>query len=284
MKPPAFAYYRPNTLTEALNILQSVPDAKILAGGQSLIPMMNMRLAHPVALIDINHLNKLTYIEDHGDYLEVGARVRHYELEQNPLIQAFCPIIPQAERLIAHPAIRSLGTIGGSLSHADPAAELPVLARLLDWEIVATSQDGPRAIPAHEFFLSYFITALLPNEILTAIKIPKASSRQTHIVEYTIRHGDFALAIAAASLELDESGYIAQIRIALGGVADIPWRNSDREFRYIGEKPGEDLWFQIAQDVAREIEPAGDLHASAEYRRQLAETLLVEALQKAHAS
>lgn len=281
MKPPAFQYFRPGNVTEALQLLREIPGAKLLAGGQSLIPMMNMRLARPETLIDINQLDELTRIEETDQDLVIGALVRHHQLESDSAVRAYAPLIAEAERLIGHAAIRTRGTIGGSLSHADPAAELPVLAVLDDWEMAVRSADYTRVIPASEFFFSYLITALNPDEMLTSIRMPKNPPGGSHIAEYTIRSGDFALAIAAATMGLREDGTIQHLRMALGGVADIPWRNVDLERGFLGRTPGDELFKEISDAVAAELEPADDLHASADYRRQLAGNLLFDSLQRA---
>lgn len=283
MKPPVFQYLRPNTLAQVLEMLDNLDDAKILAGGQSLIPMMNMRLARPGALIDINGLDELGEIREEDGGLYVGALVRHYQLQQSPLLHQNVSLISQAESLIGHEAIRTRGTIGGSLSHADPAAELPVLARLLDWEMVVQSAEQTRSVPAEEFFLSYFITALGPNEMVTGIRMTQQPG-PGHIIEYAIRAGDFALAIAAATMRIDESGHLDEVRVALGGVADIPWRNPELELKWRHQPPGDPLWRDIAHAVSEEISPADDLHASADFRRSLAEHLVHQALEQAFAN
>jgi CO/xanthine dehydrogenase FAD-binding subunit len=257
-----------------------VDDAKILAGGQSLIPMMNMRLARPHALIDINRIQSLTGIAERADSLHIGALVRHCELQANPLVQRFAPMVVQAEGLIGHTAIRSRGTIGGSLAHADPAAELPVLAVLQDWNLIVESAGQTRAIAARDFFLSYFITALAPSEILTNVEIPKQTG-QGHVTEHAIRAGDFALAIAAVTIRLTPDNLVDDLRVALGGVADIPWRDAELERQWRHEPANPDLWRDIAHTVAQRIEPSDDLQASANYRRQLAETLVYRALAQA---
>lgn len=280
MKPPAFHYVRPQSVAEALSVLATESDAKILAGGQSLIPMMNMRLARPGTLVDINGLKELSRIEMAPDGLTVGALVRHYQLEASSLIRDYNPIVSQAETLIGHEAIRSRGTIGGSLSHADPAAELPVVATLLDWDLVVQSASATRIIPAREFFLSYFITALAPDEIVTAVRMSKGPAAG-YITEYAIRAGDFALAIAAASVDLDSSGKIAHLRLALGGVGDVPWRDETFEQAWVGKVAGAALWQEIGQTASQAIEPSDDLHATADYRRGLALNLAVEALAQA---
>lgn len=280
MKPPAFQYIRPKSLQEALSILNREEDAKILAGGQSLIPMMNMRLARPGILIDINGLDELSAIQEQGDALTVGALVRHYQLQESDILHRWAPLVRQAEHLIGHEAIRSRGTIGGSLSHADPAAELPVIAVLEDWDLVVSSEDETHIVPAREFFLSYFITAVAPNEMVTAVRMAK-QNHPGHITEYAIRSGDFALAIAAVTLDASPSGELKALRVALGGVGDVPWRSPEFEEQWLGERIDADLWRRIAKAAAGEIEPSDDLHASADYRRYLAENLLVQSLERA---
>lgn len=282
MKPPAFDYVRPTTLSEALRALTTHDDAKVLAGGQSLIPMMNMRLAHPATLVDLNGLSELMGIHEDGNRLVVGSLVRHFQLEQDPRVNRFAPIVAEAERLIAHPAIRTRGTIGGSLAHADPAAELPVLATLFDWEMTVASEDETRTIVAGEFFLSYFMTAMAPNEIVTAVTFTEATRMASSIREYHIRSGDFALAIAAAAMSLDPAGRITSLRLALGGVGDIPWRNPDLEQSVVGELAAHQLWTHLAREASQSIDPPDDLNATAAYRRQLARTLLIQALEDAH--
>jgi CO/xanthine dehydrogenase FAD-binding subunit len=283
MKPPAFQYVRPQTLADALSALANEPDAKVLAGGQSLIPMMNMRLARPGTLVDVNGLEQLARIDAAQDSLLVGALVRHYQLAASPLIREYSPMVAQAEKLIAHEAIRSRGTLGGSLAHADPAAELPVLAILLDWNLVVQSAAATREIPAREFFVSYFITALGPDEMVTAVSMPKEKS-VGHITEYAIRSGDFALAIAAASVEQDGAGTISRLRLALGGVGDVPWRDDTFESQWVGEPVHDDLWQEVGRAAVEQISPADDLHATADYRRHLAQNLAAEALRQAAAN
>ncbi len=282
MKPPAFEYVCPASIAEALEALAARDDAKVLAGGQSLIPMMNMRLARPGLLVDINRVPELAAIQDEGDTLQIGALVRHYQLETDARIKEAFPLIPAAERLIGHPAIRSRGTIGGSLSHADPAAELPVLAMLGDWEMTVASRDGGvRRIPAAEFFMSYLMTTLGPDELLTHVTVPKQRTGGSHIAEFAVRSGDFALAIAAAMVELADDGSVRSVRFALGGVSDVPWRDLDLESSLVGAMSSDALWREAGRQAAEAIDPADDIHASSSHRRQLAETLLTESLSRA---
>lgn len=279
MKPPSFDYRRPTSVPEALAYLEDLEDAKILAGGQSLIPMMNMRLARPHTLIDINGIAELKAIREENDHIIVGALVRHYQLQFNRVLQRQVPMIGQAERLIGHEAIRTRGTIGGSLSHADPQAELPVLATLLDWDMVVQSRQETRSISAREFFLSYFVTALAPNELMTAIVMPRQKARG-HIAEYAIRSGDFALAIAAVTLSTTPTGLVESFSVALGGIGDVPWRNPEWECQWINEASTHDLFRDIAESITHEIEPTDDFNASADYRRKLVSHLVLEALKE----
>ncbi len=279
MKPPSFDYRRPTSVPEALAYLEDLEDAKILAGGQSLIPMMNMRLARPHTLIDINGIAELKAIREENDHIIVGALVRHYQLQFNRVLQRQVPMIGQAERLIGHEAIRTRGTIGGSLSHADPQAELPVLATLLDWDMVVQSRQETRSISAREFFLSYFVTALAPNELVTAIVMPRQKARG-HIAEYAIRSGDFALAIAAVTLSTTPTGLVESFSVALGGIGDVPWRNPEWECQWINEASTNDLFRDIAESITHEIEPTDDFNASADYRRKLVSHLVLEALKE----
>ncbi len=280
MKPPAFQYFRPKTIAESLTLLNTVPDAKILAGGQSLVPLMNMRLARPQALIDINGVEELRDIREEGTYIKAGALVRHYQLEQSSIIREGAPLVSQAEKYIGHEAIRSRGTIGGSLCHADPAAELPLLAVLQDWEMIAQSSQGTRIIPARDFFLTYFLTALAPDELLTAIRIPR-QREDGSIAEYSIRHGDFALASAAVLVNTALNGELNSIAVSVGGVSEVPWRDVSMEQQWIGQPAAKALWRDIAHQVAFALDPPEDVHASGEQRRHLAETLIVEALESA---
>lgn len=283
MKPPAFDYFRPDTVDQALQLLDELEDAKVLAGGQSLIPMMNMRLARPGALIDINRIAALQTIVEEPAGLRIGALVRHYELQQNPLIARRVPLIKQTETLIGHEAIRSRGSIGGSLSHADPAAELPVLATLLDWEIEVRSLAESRVVPAREFFLSYLMTALSPNELVTSIYVPNQPAPGS-MTEYAIRSGDFALAIAAVTLELADDGTVRNMRVALGGVADTPWRDPDLEGEWTGTRADDAFITRVSDSIQRVIDPPADISASASYRRQLAGELVQRALRAARAA
>lgn len=277
MKPAAFRYLKPETLQDALQQLQNEPDTKILAGGQSLIPLMNMRLARPSVVMDIRGLKELWGITFSAKEAVVGAIVRHDELERHPQLAEMAPVIQEAERFIGHPAIRSQGTIGGSLSHADPAAELPVLALVDDWQVEVASPSGTRIIDAQDFFLSYLVTALEPTDIVARIHIPRHQSF-SHLREFSPRWGDFAFVAAAAATYIDPEGRLLSCRMALGGVGDTPWRDVHLESQFCGEMASDALWQEMAQVVSGAIDPPDDLHASAPYRRHLAKKLLRQVL------
>lgn len=278
MKPAAFEYVRPTTLSEALAALDH-EDAKVLAGGQTLVPMMNFRLSQPARLVDINGLAELTGVTRSGDAIRVGAMTRHAEAARNPILAACLPVIPEAMAHVAHVAIRNRGTIGGSLCHADPSAEWPLLVALLDGMIELTGPDGTRSLTAADFFFAPLVTALDDREILTAVifPVPPVVTGMAFL-EVAQRAGDFAVASAGATLRLVE-GRLADVRLALGGLGDAALRLPDLEAALDGAWPGE-IAGAIA-DCAAGLEPNGDLHASADYRRRLAPVLARRALERA---
>jgi aerobic carbon-monoxide dehydrogenase medium subunit len=283
VKPPPFDYSSPDTLEEALSILAEVgDDARPLAGGQSLIPLLSLRLARPSHLIDLAGISQLTSIEADDGTLTIGSMVRERQAEADGGVHRVAPLLADALPFIGHPAIRSRGTIGGSLSHADPAAELPAVARILDATLVAQSRDrGSRSITAADFFTGFFSTALEPDEILTAVQIP-ASGPNTGwaIDEVARRHGDFAMVGVAAMVRLDR-GQIAEARIALTGVSDTPLRADEAERMLAGADPSDETFADAAEKAAAGLSPAGDLHGTADYRRHLARVLIRRTLQKA---
>ncbi len=224
MKPPPFRYHTPRFLPEALDLLRESPgDARVLAGGQSLVPLLNLRLAYPDVLVDLNQVEGLSYIRDDGDRLRIGAMTRQREAEFSELLGERCPLLIEALAQVGHPAIRNRGTIGGSLAHADPVAELPCVMTALDAELVATGPDGERVIAAGEFFLAPYETALSPGEILVEVRVPSTPAvPAASFVEFSRRHGDFALAEAAAVLEGD--GTLTGARVVAAGPAWTPSR------------------------------------------------------------
>ncbi|AEJ41060.1 molybdopterin dehydrogenase FAD-binding protein [Sulfobacillus acidophilus TPY] len=283
MKPAPFTYIPAFTVEDAVAALTQNPDAKILAGGQSLIPMMNMRLAHPEALIDINPIQSLDGIALEGNELSIGALTRHRALETNPLIRQYCPLVAVAEAHVAHGAIRTRGTIGGSLSHADPAAELPLVFRLLDGRAEVMSPDGPRTVEAADFFMTFFMTALGPTDLLTTVRLPVLQPGEGYgFQEFSPRQGDFGLALAAVTLKLDENRHIQAVRLALGGVADVPLRLTEWERQLAGQPWHPATIREACQAISAWIEPPDDIHASAAYRTHLAMTLTERALYDAY--
>lgn len=283
MKPPRFEYYDPASLDEAIALLGRFGDeAKVLAGGQSLVPVLNMRLARPKALIDLNRIDALRYIRVEAGRLRIGAMTRHRDVERSEVVRAHLPILIEAIGLVGHTQIRNRGTVGGSLAHADPAAELPALAVLLDAELVATGPNGARTIPASAFFTMVFMTTLEPGEILTEVRFPLLPpGTGTCFTEVARRHGDFALAGIGCYLTPDASGRIERAGLALTGVGVTPVRAARVEAALVGQMPSPELFERAAAEVSGEIEPADDVHATAEYRRHVAGVLTRRALDTA---
>lgn len=286
MKPPAFEYFRPESLDEALALLAARPDAKPLAGGQSLIPAMNFRLAAPAALVDLNRLTGLAGISVRPDGgLTIGAMTRHAALERSAAVREQAPLLAEAMPFIAHAQIRSRGTIGGSLAHADPAAELPAVMVACDATLVTRSASGERRIPVQQFFTGFFATALAKGELLTAIELPPMPPRSGWAFEeMSRRHGDFALVGVAAAVSVDASGMCAAARVVLLSVGEGPVSAAQAGATLVGAAPGEAVIRSAAELAAtRDIDPPSDIHASAAYRRQLARVLTARALTRAFA-
>ena len=284
MKPPAFDYADPRTLPEAVALLQEREgDAKILSGGQSLVPLLNMRLARPSLVIDIAKVSDLDYVREADGGLAIGAMTRQRTVELSPLVKSRHPLLHAATLLIAHPQNRNQGTVGGSIAHADPAAELPALALVLDATLKAVGPGGERTVGAAEFFVTYLTTALAPAEILTEVRFPTLPARSGwSILEVARRHGDFALAGAVATVTLDAGGRCAATRLVLFGVGATPLRAHGAEASVAGERPEPKLWERAAEQASVEIdEPLSDVHATAAYRRDLARVLARRALGEA---
>jgi carbon-monoxide dehydrogenase medium subunit len=279
MKPAAFEYVVANSIEQAVAALaQAGGDAKILAGGQSLVPMLNFRLLRPAILVDINRIPDLAFIEDAGDAVKIGALTRHHQLETSPVIAEHFPILSYAMTHVAHLAIRNRGTIGGSLSHADPAAELPMMALLLGAKLHIISGRGKRVVEAREFFLDALTVNLAEDELLTEIHLPKLPPHTGWGFEEVARRaGDFALAAVAATITMS-AGAMKEARIALTGVAPTPVRASEAEALLVGQKPEAKLIAHVTEAVRAAIEPETDLHASSDYRRHLAGALVGRAL------
>ena len=283
MKAPPFSYHAPSSLDEALALLdQHGDDAKVLAGGQSLVPLLALRLAHPEVLVDLNGVSELTSIAPHNGGVAVGAMARERAAERSELISSQVPLLAEALPMIGHLAIRNRGTIGGSLAHADPAAELPAVAQALDAELVATSKArGARTIPATDFFQGYFTTVLEPDEILTEVRFPAlADGSGTCFVEVSRRHGDFAMVGVGASLTVKD-GRISKAAVALMGMAEAAVRARGAEDALVGEVPGTELFLDAGSEATRDLSPVSDLHASAEYRRRVGAVCVRRALEQA---
>ncbi len=285
MKPARFEYAAPDTLGEAVSLLQqhADEDVKILAGGQSLVPLLNMRMARPDLLVDLNRIEDLQYIREDGDWLAIGAMTRKRAVEESDLVRRRQPVLVAATQLVAHPQIRNRGTVGGSMAHADPAAEYPALALALGVELRAVGPGGERTIAAQDFFQSYLTTALEPVEVLTEVRVPVLpAGTGWSFVEVARRHGDFALGGAVATLRLDAGGGISEARLVLFAVGPTAIRLTQVEEILTGERPAEPLFEEAARRASQEIdEPLSDVHATAEYRRNLAGVLTGRALREA---
>ena len=282
MKPPPFEYIRPVDLNGVLGALaQNSGETKILAGGQSLVPMMNLRLVAPKRLVDINRVPGLDRIARDGDRLLIGALARHTDVLTSPVVREYAPLVAAAYRHVAHRPIRNRGTIGGNLAHADPASELPAVMLALDAEFVLRSLAGERQVPAERFFLGTFETAARADEVLTAIHIPLAAgSRRWGFEETSQRQGDFALVAVAVTFAVD-GGRCANPRLAYAGAADRAVRIAAAEAALEGQSPDQTLFEQVAAKAAEAADPPEDLHAAAAYRRDLVRALTRRALRAA---
>jgi aerobic carbon-monoxide dehydrogenase medium subunit len=282
MKLPPVDYEAPKTISEAVELLaEHLDQASVLAGGQSLIPLLAMRLAHPAVLIDINGIAGLSGVSAADGWVAIGAMTREYAAEESGTVAGAVPLLAAALPLIGHEAIRNRGTIGGSLAHADPAAELPAVARALDAEFVVRSQSGMRVIPAADWFQGYLTTARRPDELLVEVRFP-AAGRGTGISfqEVARRHGDFAIVGLAASLTLS-GGAISDARLAFAGLSDVPVRAAGAEDLLVGERPSAGLFDEAARRATEDIHPPADLHGSSDYRKKVAAALVRRGLRAA---
>ncbi|MBV8953011.1 MAG: xanthine dehydrogenase family protein subunit M [Solirubrobacterales bacterium] len=281
MKPAPFEYHRVHSRDEAIARLSELgEDAKLLAGGQSLVPMMNFRIVRPSALIDITRVPGLDHVARDDGALSIGALVRHATLEHlGPEASSGYEILPRAARFVGHFPIRARGTFGGSLAHADPAGEWCMLALALDAQIVCEGPAGAREVEAADFFQGFMTTALAPEEIVTEVRFPRPWP-QAAIQEFARRHGDFAIVAVIAALELVD-GRCREARIVIGGVDEVPVRVPEAEEALRGAEPEPSAFEEAAAAAAREIDPVGDLHGSVRYRRELTEVLVRRALHEA---
>lgn len=282
MKLPPFEYVVPTSVDEALALLAEHGDeANVLAGGQSLIPLLALRLARPAVLIDINRIAGLDELSASNGHVRVGALTREYVAEESPVVADNVPLLAAALPFIGHEAIRSRGTIGGSLAHADPAGELPAVARALDAAFVVRSSSGERVVAAADWFEGYLSTARQADELLTEVRFPKATAGTgVSFDEVARRHGDFAIVALATSLTID-GGAISDARLAFAGASDVPVRASKAEQVLAGQKPSTELFAEAAQQAAADLDPPADLHGTAEYRKKVAAALVRRGLEAA---
>lgn len=282
MKPASFDHLLPASLAEALEMLNAhAPDARVLAGGQSLVPMMNFRLARPTVLVDLNKIPELAYIRDAGDHLAIGAMTRERSIENSDLVRRATPLLHDATLHIGHLPIRSRGTIGGSISNADPAAEYPATVLALEATLIAQSVRGERAIPAASFFDGVMTTTLEPDEILTEIRVPKAPPGSgAALVEISRRHGDFALAGVAAQIALD-GDRVTDIQLAACGVGPGPIRLTEAEDVLRDGGLSAEALAAAGRAASNAADPDGDVHATADYRRKMAGVMTRRAVEKA---
>lgn len=283
MIPPAFEYLRPKTLPEAVAMLQQHgDDAKILSGGQSLIPMMKLRLARPSHLIDINRVSGLSYVKEDGGFLKIGGLTREAELESADLVHKKYPLLLDTAKVIADPQVRNMATVGGNLAHGDPANDHPATMMALGAQIVATGAKGERVIPIDDFFVTLFTTALQHDEILTEIRIPVPPPKSGGAyVKLERKVGDFATAAVAVQLTLDAGGAVQNIGVALTNAGATPIRAKAAEDALRGKKPDAALIAQAAQLAMDAAQPSADLRGPVEYKKGLIKELTKRALNRA---
>jgi len=284
MKPPPFAYHDPISIEEALDLLQHYGgDARVLAGGQSLMPLLNFRLSYPTALVDINRIAALSYIQHEAGQLRIGALTRQRMIEFSMLVREHLPLLYEATTLVGHLPIRTRGTIGGSLAHADPAAEYPAVVTVMEAELVVQGPKGQRILRPEEFFVGYLTTALAPDELLVEVRFPTSSPTSGWaFAEFARRQGDFAIAGIAALLDSDGER-CRRARLATAGVGPTPLRLRAAEQILEGEGLTESSIEAAAVRASELVEPDNDIHASAEFRRHLTRVLTRRALRQAKA-
>ncbi len=278
MIPANFEYESPRTLSEALDLLASRPDAKILAGGHSLLPAMKLRLAQPAVIVDIGRISGLSYIRDSGDRILIGAMTTHAEVESSRVLQQSSPLLAQAAAQIGDTQVRNRGTLGGSLAQAHPAADYPAAVLALDAEIVAHSRSGERIIPASKFFTGMFTTALSQDEIITEIRIPRTDGQGVAYKKHAHPASGYAVVGVAVRLKM-AGGKTESAAVGINGVADHAYRATAVENALRGKPPN--AFADAAAHVAKGVEVLGDYYASAEYRRHLAAVYTLRALEQA---
>ena len=282
MIPAEFKYAAPKTVPEAIALLQTNPDAKILSGGQSLIPLMRFRLATPQFLVDINNIVGLGYIREEGGWLRIGATVREDDLDNAPIVRSKYPLLHDTTRVIADPLVRNRATLCGNLAHADPANDHPATMLAYRSEVAATGPNGNRVIPIDEFFQGLFATALAPEEILTEVRIPMPPPHSGGAyLKMERKVGDFAAAGVAVQLNLDAAGKIEQIGIGMTNVGPLPIRATRSEDALRGKQPDDNLIGQAARLAQEDCQPTSDLRGPEEYKRNLVRVLTMRAINQA---
>jgi carbon-monoxide dehydrogenase medium subunit len=282
MKPPVFSYHDPVTIAETVALLGRLENAKLLAGGQSLMPMLNMRYVLPDHVIDLNRVADLAYIREEAGTLDVGAMTRQRDLEFSPLVRRLCPLMSEAILHVGHRQTRNRGTLGGSLSHLDPAAELVTVAAALDATVDVVGPGGERSVAFADFPAGYMTPAMEPDEILVRVSFPCwPTGHGWGFEELARRHGDFAVVSAAAMLVEDDDGRIVRAALVIGGAGPAPVRMVGIEQGLVGQIATADL-FRASCEACRSIDAIGDVHAPAQYRQQVAAVMGRRALQKAH--
>ena len=282
MKPAPFEYFAPTSLDEAVTLLGAYgEDAKVIAGGQSLIPLMNMRLATPKYLIDINRIQGLDQVREVDGHLEIGALNRHSMIASSQLIQETCPLLAEVVNHVAHRQVRYRGTFGGSVAHADPAAEFPTVVTALDGEIKLVGPDGARWIKPEEFFMGYLMTTIEPDEILTEIRVPVTPvGSGFSVYEFARKQNYFAIAGAVCLLSA-EGDRVKQVALGLLGVSPAPVKPREAEDLLRGNVLSDKRVEEVAKSVMESVEPDSDLHASEDYRREMAGVVTKRALRDA---
>ncbi len=285
MKAPPFEYARASSIEEVCALLGQHGDAaKLLAGGQSLVPMMAFRLLRPSWLIDINEIPALKFVASETDIVRVGACVRQCDIQRDDAVAARVPLLRQALSFVGHTQTRNRGTVGGSLAHADPSAELPLVAQVLEAELVLRTATGTRTLPAASFFSGPMMTTLEPDECLKEVHWPVWRDRKTgsSFTEISRRHGDFAIVAAAAQIAVDDDGRCMRAAFGIGGAGPTPIAFPELARQLVGQRLDKDALDDVAWDAAAALEPDSDTHASAAYRHHLAGVLLTRVLQSAY--
>jgi aerobic carbon-monoxide dehydrogenase medium subunit len=279
MIPAKFEYVRPGSLDEAVRALaDGGEDAKIIAGGQSLLPLLRLRLAYPELLVDVAGLDELRGVTDAGDALLIGARTTHYQLVSDPLVAQHCGLLAQATGTVADPAVRHRGTLGGALAHADPAGDLPAVALALEVTLIARGPGGEREIAASDFFVDYLTTSLRPDEILTAVRVPKLGPGWGYRYEKFHRTAQSWATVGVAALARRSNGTVAEARIGLTNMGPVPIRAAAAENAAAGAQASREALRAAADSAADGTEPPADLHGAPDYRRHLARVLTGRAL------